>query len=362
MALSRYRVRNYRSLVDVSLELGRITVLAGANGSGKTNLYRALRLVRHGSQGELARALLEEGGMPSVLYAGRRPQRKGEPVRMVVGVTLDDWSYELALGLPQERESRFRLDPEVKQELVWVGSKQTPRSTIADRSGTTAILTDADGARVTMAATLDPAEPVLAQLSDPVRFPELFALRLEFGRWRFYHEFPTGQDAPARRPQPGVRTPVLGDDGSDLAAALATIHEIGDRVVLDDAIAAAFPGSRLDVEAHDDVFSLAFQQPGLLRPTRGAELSDGTLRFLYLAAALLTPRPPGLLVLNEPEAGLHGPVLDPLADLIHEASRHSQILVTTHSEHLAGHLSRHDAATYTLTRSSNGTTTAQPHA
>src|SRR3954449_639354 len=72
VALSRCWVRNYRSLVDVTLDPAQLTVIVGENGTGKTNLYRALSLLSRGAGGGLARSLLEEGGMPSVLYAGRR--------------------------------------------------------------------------------------------------------------------------------------------------------------------------------------------------------------------------------------------------------------------------------------------------
>lgn len=76
------------------------------------------------------------------------------------------------------------------------------------------------------------------------------------------------------------------------------------------------------------------RQPGLLRPLRAAELSDGTLRYLLLAAALLTPRPPELLVLNEPETSLHPDLLAPLARLIASVSASSQIVVVSHAPRL----------------------------
>src|SRR5688500_4505500 len=72
-------------------------------------------------------------------------------------------------------------------------------------------------------------------------------------------------------------------------------------------------------------------QRGLLRPLKAAELSDGTLRYLLWIAALLTPRPPGLLVLNEPETSLHPDLLPALGRLIARASRDSQLIVVTHS-------------------------------
>ncbi len=77
------------------------------------------------------------------------------------------------------------------------------------------------------------------------------------------------------------------------------------------------------------------RQHGLLRPLRAAELSDGTLRYLLLVAALLSPRPPSLMVLNEPETSLHPDLLPPLARLIALASSRSQIIIVTHAQLLA---------------------------
>jgi len=75
--------------------------------------------------------------------------------------------------------------------------------------------------------------------------------------------------------------------------------------------------------------------PGLLRPLRSRELSDGTIRYLCLLAALLSPRPPALLALNEPETSLHPDLLEPLAKQIVNAARNSQLWVVTHSLRLA---------------------------
>ena len=79
-------------------------------------------------------------------------------------------------------------------------------------------------------------------------------------------------------------------------------------------------------------------QHGLLRPLKAAELSDGTLRYLLWIAALLTPRPPELLVLDEPEASLHPDLLPALARLIASAAERSQVFVVTHSPILSASL------------------------
>jgi len=81
-------------------------------------------------------------------------------------------------------------------------------------------------------------------------------------------------------------------------------------------------------------------QHGLLRPLKAAELSDGTLRYLLLIAALLSPRPPDLMILNEPEASLHPDLLAPLARLIAAAAERSQIIVVSHAFGLVSALDR----------------------
>jgi predicted ATPase len=151
--------------------------------------------------------------------------------------------------------------------------------------------------------------------------------------WRFYDSFRADPAAPARQTQIGTRTPVLSDDGSDLAAVLQTIREHG-QSGLDDAIADAFDGARLEIEVTDGRFDVELHQPGMLRPLRAAELSDGTLRYLCLVAALLSADTPPLLVLNEPETSLHPELLPPLARLIRSAAELTQVMVVSHSEAL----------------------------
>jgi predicted ATPase len=152
--------------------------------------------------------------------------------------------------------------------------------------------------------------------------------------WRFYDHFRSDRDAPARWAQLGTRTPVLSHDGGDLAAAWQTIREIGDRNALEQAVEDAFPGASVDVEVNDGRFSLVFRQHGLLRPLSASELSDGTLRYLLWIAALHTPRPPSLMVLNEPETSLHPDLLPALARLIGQASAKSQLWVISHASRL----------------------------
>jgi predicted ATPase len=178
---------------------------------------------------------------------------------------------------------------------------------------------------------LQPFDSMLSEFADPQRAPELLTLRERIRSWRFYDHLRTDAEAPARQAQIGTRTTVLGAEGADLAAALQTIIEIGARGALTAAIEHAFPGGRLSIQIEAGRFEIAFQQHGLLRPLSGAELSDGTLRYLLWVAALLTPRPPALLVLNEPETSLHPDLLPALANLVVTAAKDTQVIVVTHS-------------------------------
>lgn len=184
-------------------------------------------------------------------------------------------------------------------------------------------------------------DSIFSQVADPARTPEVVELRETIRNWRFYDHFRSDADAPARQPQLGTRTPVMHHDGRDLAAALQTIIEIGDHEALRETISDAFPGAGLQIVVHEDSrFSLEFSQHGLLRPLSGAELSDGTLRYLLWVAALLTPRPPPLMVLNEPETSLHPDLLPALARLITRAAEHTQVWVVSHAPRLINALNQ----------------------
>ena len=171
----------------------------------------------------------------------------------------------------------------------------------------------------------------MTHCADPRNTPEMLMLREQMRGWRFYDQLRTDVSAPARQPQIGTHTPVLSNDGADFAAAIQTIIEIGDVDALKESISDAFPGASIAVANADGWFDVEMQQQGLLRPLKAAELSDGTLRYLLWVAALLTPRPPGLLVLNEPETSLHPDLLPALARLITRAAERSQVLVVSHA-------------------------------
>jgi predicted ATPase len=345
VAIREIHVTGYRSVRNLRLHLSQINVLTGANATGKTNLYNSVFLLAKAAAGGFAQVIAEEGGMPSVLWAGARKSRsmgaiRLEPVRMTLGIKTDTFSYELVCGLPKQsgsEKSSFSLDPEVKEERVWMDAPHGLKVTFFERSPKGAWILDNDERLADYTGELLPTESVLSQLREPHLYPELSSLRAEISRWRFYHHFRTDAESPLRHPQVGVRTPVLAHDGRDLAAALQTINEVGQSQDLHEAIRQAFPGASLEIEHDEDtgMFAVLLRMPGLRRPLRARELSDGTLRYLCLLAALLSPHPPSLLALNEPETSLHPDLLEPLAKQLVNAGKYSQLWVVTHSQKLA---------------------------
>ncbi len=352
-------VENYRSLRHLVLPLSPLTVVTGANGAGKSSLYRALRLLADAARDGAVAALAREGGLTSTLWAGPegrvRPGRpvqgtvRTKPVGLRLGFGGDEYGYALDLGIPVPGATMFDRDPEFKREALWSGPVLRPSALLADRAAGTVRARDASGAWGAQ-RRIGLTDSMLGELAEP----EVLLLRERMRAWRFYDQFRTDRDAPVRRPRTGTRTPVLDHEGADLPAALQTIREVGAAEELDAAVDDAFPGSRVDVEGHDGRFALRFHQHGLLRPLDAAELSDGTLRYLLWVAALLTPRPPELLVLNEPETSLHPDLLPPLAHLVTTAATRSQVVVVTHSRTLVGALPR--ASVLTLVK--EGGTTA----
>lgn len=330
-------VAGYRSLRDVALRLGRVTVITGPNGSGKSGLYRALRLLAGCGAGDVIGSLAREGGLSSVLWAGpetlRGARRTGRvegvvrsgPVSLRLGIGAEGFSYLVDLGLPQlsPQQTAFSRDPEIKREAVWAGPIMRTGTLLARRRHQLVEVRD-EGPWQPAEFRLESHASMLTEL------PELRALRDDLAAWRFYDALRTDIDAPARQPRVGTRTWALASDGSDLAAALQTIVELGRHPVgelLDDAL----PDSSLEVVSSDGVFDLTLRQPGMLRPLRAAELSDGTLRYLMLLAALLAPVRPPLMALNEPETSLHPSLIPALGRLIALAGEVSQVIVVTHS-------------------------------
>jgi predicted ATPase len=140
-------ISGYRSLRSLVLQLDRLNVVTGANGSGKSSLYRALKLLGDTALNSVVSSLAREGGLSSTLWAGPekigRAVRQGyyevestvreKPVALRLGFSGKSYSYSVELGYPPPGRSMFGLDPAIKRECVWHGGIYRRAATLVDR-------------------------------------------------------------------------------------------------------------------------------------------------------------------------------------------------------------------------------------
>jgi predicted ATPase len=350
LAVREFRARGYRSLQSIAYPMSGLDVFVGANGVGKTNLYRALELLQAAAANTLALELAREGGLVSTLWAGPRGRREQPELKLSVGLADPQQSragavtylYEVTVGFPPMYpggviiSAAFLNEPQIKEEAVsYVGGSRPVR--LVERKNRSVMARAEDGRPAAIDIDLLDSETVLGRLEDPSRYPELDAIRRTLLQWRFYHSLRTDAASPLRQACPAIATPALASDGSNLAAVFATLKQIrNDTVDLDAAVDVAFPGAELIIPHAESVATFAMRFPEFpQREFAVQELSDGTLRFLALAGALLAYRLPPFVALNEPEASLHPDLMKPLAGLIARAAARTQLWLVTHSTALA---------------------------
>lgn len=342
MGLTDIHIAGYRSVRSIYFPVRQLSVLVGANGVGKTNLYRGLELIQSAATGTLALDIAREGGLGSVFWAGER--KAHEAPRLVLAASLEDIgggpqeyslelgfapSYEVEIGFRTPTAAAFPLEAQIKQERLTLRQGNRP-VVLMERKQGSAWARDSQGRRVLADDNLLASETALSALRG---YPEIDAVRETMAAWRFFHGFRTDAASPIRQPGLAVTAPLLAANGANLSAVFATLRHIRqDSADLDRAIDDAFPGARLDVPMPEANSSFTLTFPDMPKRAFGAaELSDGTLQFLALMGALLSYRLPPLIALNEPESSLHPELLPALARVIAKAAQRTQVWVVTHS-------------------------------
>lgn len=339
LPVREFSAAGYRSLQRIHYPMSRLDVFVGANGVGKSNLYRGLELLRSAAANTLGEDLARES-LDLAMWAG--PRTKGpRRIRLSAGFSEPNrldvaYRYEVEIGYPPPGAPVLGSEPQINTEsLTYLAGQRRVR--LMDRRGPSLTARDPDGRPVEIDVDLLASETALSRLQDPSRFPVLDLVRRTLLAWRFYHDLRTDPDSPLRRPCVAVAAPTLASDGSNLAAVFATLADIRqDTIDLDRLIDRAFPGARLSVTGGGRGQSFSLSYPEFpYREFEPSELSDGTLRFLGLAGALMAYRLPPFIALNEPESSLHPDLMEPLAEMVCKAAERTQVWLVTHSERLA---------------------------
>ena len=314
----RLTVRGFRRLLDVSLELRPLTVVIGANGCGKTAVLDVLTLLANSAQGRLSGTISELSGVGAILTHDRAP--------------------ELELGLVSDAEAyRLVLQPQGVGYVIREEKLESRGVNRIDASERKTSYYNADGILVSASTPKwSLVETALSQVPRDQSEPEEFRLRLASST--HYHSLNVDARSSVRLPQPLGPAELPGRNGEDLVSCLFAVRENHrDRFELIEAtLRVAFPSfERLEFPpVAAGTVGLAWRERGRAKPFYAHQLSEGTLRFLWLTALLESPGLTSATLLDEPEVGLHPELIMLLADLLRDASRRSQVVVATHSDAL----------------------------
>ncbi|MBM3740198.1 MAG: ABC transporter ATP-binding protein [Acidobacteria bacterium] len=314
---SEIRIENFRRLAKIQLPLKGLNVVIGANGIGKTSLLDAFNLLAQSAGGTLNQALSEQGGLVSVLTIDRRPL-------LSFGLTMataPPFEYSLEIS---PRGGGYVID----QEELSQQRRSVPPPFLHIRSAAADIrYFDVEQQHLTR-PTWDhnPLETSLAQVPKLFEEPERF--RRNLASSTYYHALDVGLRAPVRLPQRMQPASLPGRNGEDLVSCLYSLRE-GERDRFDaicDSLAAAFPGfERLDFPpAAAGILAMTWRDKRFSRPLYMHQLSEGTLRFLWLATLLQSPGLTAVTLIDEPEVSLHPELLSLLAGLLREASQRAR--------------------------------------
>lgn len=337
--ISRLAIRNFRSLKDIELQPGRLTVLIGPNGSGKSNVIDALRFVdAFAWKGRKLNDEVERrGGWDELIWGGEADSQLSFEV---------DWKKESDQPASYATTIRGTEDG---------GAVSVAESVAAD--GTILIERGEDRIRAgdRLASHPGGAFSIVHFGFSRGFVPENDAWRLP--DWGFYRLDPSA----TRGPKPIRSEYRLDERGDNLATVIHTLFSDGNPA-LDDAIEilkACVPTvERLISPIHGDGQTyVALQERSVPRRIGSWGLSDGTLLALSLAVALVTPKPPDLICLESPEADIHPRMLETVADILKSTSAETQVVVATHSPHLLRWLPYED---FVVVEKEEGRTTLRP--
>ncbi len=325
----RLHVTGFRRLADVEFDLRPLTVLIGANGVGKTSLLDVLTMLARLAQGGLNATMTEYSGLGAILTYGRT-----EELTVAISMTVRVHNpLEYSLRIRPQRSTYV-----IEEESLSQRRRQAPPLfKHVDSHGADVKYFEVEQNRL-VRPTWDhnPLETSLSQVPKMFQEPEDFRRRLASST--YYHALNVEPRSPVRLPQPMQPAALPGKHGEDLVSCLFYLRE-AERARFDaveDALRAAFPRfERLDFPpVAAGTLALAWREAGLSKPLYMHQLSEGTLRFLWLATLLQSPGLTALTLLDEPEVSLHPEFLALLADMLREASHRTQLVVATHSDRL----------------------------
>lgn len=318
-ALDQITLKGFKSIRDLTdFKLARLNVLIGANGAGKTNFITFFKLLNELVERRLQHHVAKQGGANAFLHNGAKVTKS-----IYAELAFDRNGYRLALEPDVDGNLFFS-----KEEMCFKGWRYHHPSDVLLGSGhRESKLPDLREIKVGDVASY--VVPILQS-------------------YRVYHFHDTSDTAGVKLPGQLNDNRFLRPDASNLAAFLRGLKltqasryaRIRETIQL---AAPFFDDFLLEPTVENpDLIRLEWRQKGLDYPFLAHHLSDGTLRFMAMTVLLLQPAPPSLIILDEPELGLHPVAIELLAALLHEAALSAQVVASTQSPVLISHFEPED--------------------
>lgn len=312
--LTKVSIAGFKSIESLTnFELGNLNVLIGANGSGKSNFIDFFRMLRAMADEALQDFVNSRGGADGFFFLGPRHTRRT--------------SANLLFG---QNAYEFELRPAADGKL-FAGNERCIYTL---------------GGYVEFQGS-GPESQLKRHRNDPGRYTQTGVTSYVYGsisNWTVYHFHDTSSLAPVRRDQPVRDWERLRPEAENIAAFLLHLRDTDGRryELLRDTVRIVAPFFddfilRPEMKGDSEVVRLEWRQKGSDFPFQASQFSDGTLRFICLATALQQPNLPALIVIDEPELGLHPYAISLLAELLKSASEETQVIAATQSPTFLDH-------------------------
>ena len=366
MKITKLEIQGFRSLSDIAWTPADLNILIGPNAGGKSNVLGVLEMLSHSTLGNLGRYVQKAGGMGALVWDGRADtisiRLKTSPIDDRRRPDRDSLTYELKLA-HLKGTSTYRIQKELLGNFYRVETgERTEPFKLLERYLARAVVFDDQEKRLEAPEESFPEdETLLSVAAGPfVSNATIPAYQRQIAGWSLYQNFVTNPDAPVRQATVARRDTKVEPCGENLVPVLHTLYS-SDRDFereVDSAMTAAF-GTEFEKlvfpPAADQRIQLRVRWKSLRREQSAVDLSDGTLRFLFLLAVLANPDPPSLIAVDEPETGLHPAMLPIVADYAIQASERTQVILATHSASFLDAFGDH-APTTTVVESIDGRT------
>ncbi|PID27118.1 MAG: recombinase RecF [Candidatus Cloacimonadota bacterium] len=311
--LEKLTIEGFKSIRELKdFKLSNLNLIIGGNGAGKSNFIEFFRMLSAMMKKDgLKEFIAKNGGADSFLFGGPKTSSK---IYVDMSFGLNGYEFELA---PTD-DGYFLVNREYRHFHGFPFPKNLGNGNF---------------------------NPVLP--NDVEEGNASWHTYEAITSWKIYHFHDTSKESGMRRGQDINHNEKLYTDGSNIAAFLYMLREKHPKSYQDiiDAITLVIPffDDFILTINFDDKIKLDWRQKGLRDfPMRPTHLSDGSIRFICLATALLQPDPPSTIIIDEPELGLHPAAIEILAELIQASSNRTQIIISTQSPALIDHFSIED--------------------